>query len=369
MNEEPKSPDFDHVFQSMRRRIPWNVARIIFNETGIETGLGWEKTRSKISAEDIGKDRLGELIDRLHQHNLCGEKFTKLYKLSESEHEQTVKKLLDLAPSDSPFAKAYPLSLPVSDFPEDAHTPRLVSVTKDDDGVGIVFSAVIDIVTRVPIVISEAIAAASPLMNSYDEIIGLKREKRQVFNAIRASHHHRYLEVRNDIPQGVTSDLAHGMHSAMRSVLNDLTDLSIETPVDLAELIERMYDDEGEGIVVELGFVTTTGSVKNEKMRRQGLDLRQEIYHKSGKAGLPTKIEPFRLSLRWLIDRSKKLRSQPELGLIGTSRGRHKLNGEAVSVTGAMVRGAADQSDYEFVAEKMLAKLNAPESQDATLQA
>jgi hypothetical protein len=53
------------------------------------------------------------------------------------------------------------------------------------------------------------------------------------------------------------------------------------TPVNLFPLIDTLYRS-NEGRVVELGFGTTTASLKHERMRRTQTCLRKETYHKGG---------------------------------------------------------------------------------------
>ena len=112
-----------------------------------------------------------------------------------------------------------------------------------------------------------------------------------------------------------------------------------------------MYEDENEGTVVELSFKTSTASIKNEKMRRTRLCLRDELYHKGGKDALGTKIEPFKVSIRWSFQHD-----QPELTLAGTSRGQQAANGQATGqlVTGAVIKNCLGSVDYEHVKARLV---------------
>jgi hypothetical protein len=287
---------------------------------------------------------------------MCGEKLTKLYALSEADHKEAIELLLQCSTDESAFTKAYPLSLEETSLSDEISPPVFVHSEKNDDGVGAVFSSVVELVTRETIEIPDTILKAEPAIASYDEIVGLKRKKVQTFHTVWVPHNHHHLEIRTDHPPGMTSDLAHGIHASIRSVVNTLCKLKLETPIDLAPLIESMYESPSEGRVVELGFVTTTGSVKNEKMRTKGTDLRTETYHKYGKAALPTKIEPFRLSLRWTLQISGSTLT-PELSLVGTSKGRYASSGDYVAVSAATIKNCVGIADYEFVTGRLLEHL------------
>ena len=93
---------------------------------------------------------------------------------------------------------------------------------------------------------------------------------------------------------------------------------NLSSPINLFPLINEMYKAQNEGTVVELAFGTTTASLKHEKMRRRAACLREEAYHRGGKAALSTPIEPYRLSIMWTLPLGEGF-SRPELSLHSNS--------------------------------------------------
>lgn len=55
----------------------------------------------------------------------------------------------------------------------------------------------------------------------------------------------------------------------------------LDQPVNLFPFIAHLYNDSG-GMVLSLGHATGTKSIKEERMRGQRLDLREELFHKHG---------------------------------------------------------------------------------------
>jgi hypothetical protein len=225
-------------------------------------------------------------------------------------------------------------------------------VIKNDDGVGAVFSSSIFITKREKVDLSEFGDDVSELRKQFDEFIGLKNRTVQLFNIVWVPHEGSHIEIRTDLPDGMLMDVAHAIQSRLRKTVNDFGQVQLGEPIDLFPLLESIYGTSNEGQVVELGFSTTSASVKHEKMRKTGLDLRAEPYHIAGKQGLGTPIEPFRLSVIWYIQ-SDNHTAKPELSLIGTARGRTTSANNAVAISGAIIKNCAGRGEYEFVIERI----------------
>lgn len=340
------------IFSSMRSRMPWSVARKILRWSGIAPGQGWEKTIEKYSSSDLGKFE-DALFEAIGQHNICGEKFTKIYSITAGEREAVQNFLLAQTVTQSDFSKIYPLSLS-EDALQDSHdAPVLVKVVSNTDGVGAVFANAIKLTKREKIEIREYTDAPERFTSEFDEIVGLKYKNVQLFSVVWVPHEHSSIEIRTDYPDGMSTDQAHAVQSNIRRKFNQFGLVHLDEPLDLFALLEAIYQDEREGLIVELGFLTTTASVKLEKMRRQGMDLRKEMYHISGKQGLGTPIEPYRVSVRWNFEQDGQM-LLPELTLAGTARGRSTIGAVgSVGISGATIRDCTGRADYEFVLHRI----------------
>lgn len=332
--------------------MPWGVARVVLRSAGLEAGQGWERTIAKYKEVDISEFE-GRLLDALEEHILCGEKFVKIYNIDETEHRKLQDYLSAVEVGDSDFSSVYPLMLDDAQLQATDGSPSLVRIIKNSDGIGAVFSNAVKLTSRETISVEDYTDQPERLLAAFDEIVGLKYKTVQLMSVAWVPHEHQCVEIRTDCPQGMTSDQLHAVQTAIRREINKFGIVSVETPVDLFELMDAMYVDANEGQVVELGFLTTTASVKLEKMRRPNMDLRLELYHQSGKAGLSTPIEPYRISVRWTIA-IDDLKLMPELTLAGTTRGRSTVGAiGAVGISGATILNCAGRADYEFVLHRM----------------
>ncbi len=228
-----------------------------------------------------------------------------------------------------------------------------MKIEKNTDGIGAIFASAIKLTTREKIILQEYTDEPERFTEKFDEVVGLKYKTVQIFSVVWVPHDHHSVEIRTDYPDGMSTDQIHAVQSSIKRQFNDFNLVELGQPIDLFSLLDSIYLDENEGRVVELGFLTTTASVKLEKMRKTSMDLRHEKYHKSGKDGLGTPIEPYRISVRWTIPLDDQL-LLPELTLAGTARGRSTIGSVgSVGISGASVRNCAGRADYEFVIQRM----------------
>lgn len=353
----------ENVLNSMRERMPWNIARVVLLWAGLEPAHGWEKTQAKF-ADVSNPDGEARLLEYLSEHNVCGEKFTKIYEVSDVARDALQAGILGLTPDDNEFARCYPLSRNPDQI-DQLGDPELVAIHKTEDGVGAVYANAVRLTKRETIEFDDLSEDSAALQRQYDEIIGLKFRTVQLFSVIWVPHDHASVEIRSDLPAGMSMELAHALQSTMRQKVNELGVVTLDAPVDRYPLLESIYQADGEGDVVELGFLTTTASVKNEKMRRTKLDLRREPYHLHGKEGLGTPIEPFRMFVRWNLE-IDGIWLAPELGLVGTARGRSTLGQPgSVGISGAIVKNCYGRPDFEHVIGKIREYIGDRQREDA----
>lgn len=160
------------------------------------------------------------------------------------------------------------------------------------------------------------------------------------------------IDIRIDFPQGMHRDVGEAAQAAVRSEFFKLigADDSLGTPVNLFPLINAIYRAPKEGTVVELAFGTTTASTKHEKMRRKAHCLREETYHKGGKAALSTPIEPYRLSVHWRRKIGRDKFSVPELSLHSSGRASADTRPELID---AVIRNCMGADDFDYVKSRM----------------
>lgn len=347
------------IFDTLESRMPWTLANRVIKRAGLDGSQGWDGARQKYKGVEH-QEAEAFLKDLLRQHALCGEKMTKVYKVDEGTKKELCDKISDLQVADHAFSAAFPLILSETQLGQFDAQPVLVSVERNDDGIGAVYTSSIKLTSREEIQIDGIFEDPDAIKERYDEVIGLKFKSVQIFGVVWIPHHSGHVEIRTDYPKGMRQELAHEIQSQFKSIANKLLSKpGLNKPIDLFPLIGAMYEDTNEGTVVELSFKTSTASIKNEKMRRTRLCLREELYHKGGKDALGTKIEPFKVGIRWAFQHEGQ-DYLPELTLAGTSRGQQTAAGPANGqlVSGAVIKNCIGNVDYEHVMSRMLVHLS-----------
>ena len=343
--------DMEGIARSMRARMPWPVGQRVLRENGVARGHGWEKTIARLSSKDAD---FGEKIDALaadlKEHLLCGEKLVRFYEIGKKTKTTMVEALVKAKPPKSSFKDSYPTLLFEDDLEAQPTNPILVAVEELEDGVAAVFASTHSILLREPLVREELPEEAVEALAEYDEIVGIKHVRHEAIDVVSIPSRGPHINVRIDYPYGMHRDVGESAQGRIRTELATLIKYdNLTSPVNLFPLINEMYKASREGTVVELAFGTTTASLEHEKMRRRAKCLRDEAYHKGGKAALKAPIEPYRVSITWqppLTDGS----STPELGLYSSSF----VAGSAKPVlTDAVIRKCMGLRDFAYVEERI----------------
>ncbi|WP_353213020.1 hypothetical protein [Rhodovarius sp.] len=334
--------------------MPWTIARRGLRSLGIARGQGWEATVAKLTATPDGMSLEERLAVRqlLTEHALCGEKSIRLYRISEATKLAALETLTSLTIQPTPFTGAFPALLTPEEveanFPA-AATP--VAVQHLPNGLAVVFASIRGFQFREELDRDSLPEEVQDALAGYDEVIGIRQEKRQTFEVVFVPFDGDLVEVRVDCPDGTPRSASFAVQSQVKSSFNNLLGSQVlQDPVNLFGLIDAMYSAESEGTVVELAFSTTTASTKFEKMRRRHLCLRQEVYHRAGKEALTAPIEPFRVSIEWDVPLPNDVMSRPELSIHSTQSMR---DAELPNLCDVGIRHAVGQADYDFVMSRL----------------
>ncbi|WP_035968817.1 hypothetical protein [Bradyrhizobium sp. WSM1417] len=340
----------EQLIRTMRGRVPFDIARKILEAHEIERGMGWDSTQHRFLQNDFDEEVLESLGEALKQHILCGEKSIRFYRLNRASMEALRNSVGQVTVSNSRFQRAYPAQLDDSEIDGRIRPPTLAAIEQNDDGVGLVFASTRAFHKREHIDPSTLGDDAASALENYDEVIGISLQKYQAMDVVWIPHRGNYAEIRIDYPKGMHADTLEAAHNSTKLLFENVLDRdALPNPVNLFPLIQKIYDAANEGHVVELGFGTTTGSLKHEKMRRGRLCLRRETYHRGGKNALTTPIEPYNLSVRWRVTLGEII-SHPELSLHGNARIAASANPTIHEMT---VRGCVGAADYDHVRDRV----------------
>ncbi|WGD29405.1 hypothetical protein AncyloWKF20_16750 [Ancylobacter sp. WKF20] len=332
--------------------MPWNVGQKILSFLELPRGQGWDKTVEKIIAEGENLDEYrNRVLEYLIKHYQCGEKMLRLHSVDRAIGEQIASAIRDAVIPPSSFLEHYPALVPSDQLNGLSTTPTLVNVTVGDGGTVATFASVRVLSVREELEREDFPEEAADALSRFDELVGIRHVKWQAMDVVKISPDFTEIDVRVDAPLGMPSTAGDVVHALIRKELALMTvgDL-LPQPMNLFPLIDRIYKAEGEGIVVELAFGTTTASLKHEKMRRRRTCLRQEAYHRGGKRALASDIEIHRLSVLWPLPLGRAL-SRPELTLSASAR---SAGATHPILTNAMIRNCADDTEFEHVRSRML---------------
>lgn len=313
--------------------------------------MGWDRTVEAFAENSLSAEQEALAENAMKEHILCGEKLVQFFSVGEDEIASIRQAVLAVPIPESDFQKAYPSLLAEADLKKAPYTPTLVARENGDDGVGLVFASVRVVTVREELDLGDLGDGAADALSDFDEIVGVRNVRLQALDIVWVPHEGTNIDTRTDYPKGMHSDVAYVAADRLREAFNiTLGFEALAMPENLFPLINSMYRDKDEGHVVELGFGTTTKSLKDEKMRGRNSDLRKEPYHIGGKGNLQTDIEPFRISVAWDRSIGPKRTSTPELSIHGNSR--IGLSENPI-ITAAIVRRCMGLADFEHVRSRV----------------
>lgn len=342
----------DDIVRSMSERMPWPVGSLTLYKAKVERGRGWDNTVAKFSPPSKKANNAeGALRQSLVDHQLYGEKLVSVFDAPAALRAKLIGLLTTQLSASTPAAASYPTHLDRHALKSLSQQPQLVQVVDEPDGISAVFTSARETTVREPVNVQGLPNAVATQLGDYVEVVGIKKIRFQAFDVLYVPRHAGPIEVRVDYPFASQIETALAALSKTREAAKKLVSLDpFSTRINLFPLMEKMYRSATEGTVVELAFATSTGSLKHEKMRSRGLDLRQEIYHRAGMAALSVPIEPYKLSIVWDLPFDDKRSSYPELGLNSTSR----MGGASAPTLGWMiVRKCGSADDYRHIRDRV----------------
>ena len=350
--------------RSMRARMPWAVARRLLKSEGLDRSRGWNRTVARVAeGDDQYDEKEDELQDALEEHIMCGEKLVQLFELEEDEITGLRDAARALEVPESPFQEAYPILLTEDQLTaHQAAAPVLTAVVRYRDGVAVVLGSTRYLMTRETVVVDELTDEAAVELAGFNELIGVRHQRLEALDVLWIPTEGRYVELRVDYPFGT-----HQRHGTIalnqaRARFDNLLGCNLEfSHVNLFPVIQSLYEAQGDGAMVELGFMVTGSAQKHEKTRRGEQCCREEAYHVGGIGALDAPIQVYRTSVLWHVDLGEDVTSAPEVSIRGTS----SLTADPNPFIGEMVvRNCARFEDYDHVRDRILDHLTSDEDEE-----
>lgn len=350
----------DH-FRYLRMHLSFDSMKAFCIRYGLPTAGGWDQLSTKIDEEVLGNvQRQQEISDALaaifEEVLAVGSRAVRLYRVSTNDARQMVDYFSILSPEQSVYLSQYPAPLPLQSLEGIPQINYLCEVKRVGNAVTLVFCRkrfVEERESRSRNQIGDA-AINSFGWQDYDEFVFIKRRFVQTYEIVRVDGDRELVELR------VENSLVRDTGSALNELqvkINELLTVNFQNQIHLGEAenlfpaIQSLYDNPDEGIVVELGFTTATGSAKHEKMRRAGSDLRNELYHVGGKNAIFGALTPFRIAIRWGCN------GQPATEEVLLPGGIRHLSSGSPYLGYMEVKGVGTEERMQSVVEKILAHL------------
>ncbi|MBP0588701.1 hypothetical protein J8I87_03005 [Paraburkholderia sp. LEh10] len=256
----------------------------------------------------------------------------------------------------SPVSKSFPSLIPEARVKSDVPgVPTFAGSVKHPDGrIALFFLSGRYVEERDKYKRDEVSAAVRDAFQDYDEFIAIKLRFKQCMDSIVVSPDCS-VQIRLDLPTLTNMDYAEICAKTLLQHFHAHFSGPKGEPIlgerqNLFRAIDKIYQKKGLGRVSELGFETPTDSVKVEKMRDKTSDLREELYHKAGKAGLGglAEIVPYRLAVRFP---STVHGAMVELMLPGSFR---ELAKPSQRLEVAAISGCISEVDFENAVQTLL---------------
>lgn len=339
-----KKSDVLSIVRALQERIPWLLGRRVLELHGVPTGNGWENTFAEIGYDDALKSvDVDGLYGSYLSHVRVGEKSVRFFDIG-AANASTLRDYFKSRVS----LNGLPLPRLKSSLKGAVSTdPELLCVVPDKGAYYGIYGAILRKEERVRLDKDAFPAAASTLLQGYDEFIAIRASMVQAFGVLWMPATGSVVEVRVDYPvHDSTQELNH-FHQKMYAQLHASSGShAVISPVYLHSAIKSLYDATGDGVVTDLAFATTTGSVKNERMR-SSLCLREETFHVGGRKALKTEIEPYKIGLHWALPiPGTKQFTYPELFLDGNLH-------DGTALVSATIRKATTIAEYDWVRNKL----------------
>jgi hypothetical protein len=348
-------------FEHLRRRISFPLMQAYCNKYKLPTAQGWDKLRDKLDEEsERSVERAKEIANVLEvifrETIPVGDRAIRVFKAERDVIAELIAYFIDVEPESSEYQTTYPAPLSGEKLREVAGQPQLCAIIKSEDlsSLNLVLCTRRVVEERDPRTKEQM---GDELLNKYgwgsfDEFIFVKKRYVQSYEIVHLNSRSELIEIRVEDHSGNDASYALGR---VQEKFNELLagkfgmNHQLIKCVNLFPAIKNVYDDATEGMVVELGFTTDTGSAKNEKMRQA--DLRKELFHMGGKAAVKDIITPFRLAVRWP---KAETRLQEEVLLPGSIR---QLGGDPPFLDFLVLSGAANETNLGEMVHRIVRRL------------
>ena len=350
----------DVFLEHLEKRLNIHVVQQILRESELLSARSWSELKAIVKGAVKAKP---SLIDRLRSalimQQLCDLKAIAFYEIAPAAASQIELSLKNIKLTISPLSDAFPIDVSSSALEKDDGKLKIVHKFSDDFGCGLVLSR------RRRFSISNEYSHSSlppELQKQFpnaEKIIEVTYLNKQTYDVIYLNQKNNILEVRadctRDAGQQQTAGQLNRSIDELRAfaggfVSKAVPGFNLGHPINLLPLANKVYAD-GSGAIKKIGFATEEESVKRETMRA-GVDLRSELFHKTGAKAIDHKMSIFEVAIQWHgADVNGGVSgSKPEIHIPGNYRDYVKVGARTDFL---FVKGVRTYADSNFILEKL----------------
>lgn len=301
---------------------------------------------------------LERLNDALQMQQICDLKAVSYFLVPPGHADNILKSIRDVKVVPSDMSAAFPLVVSADLLAKDDGALKIIKAFSDDTGAGIILSRVRRFTLSNDILRDNFSQELRDQFPQAEKLIEVKAYDRQTFDVVYFNRVKSIIELRADMTRDTGMPQTSGQ---LKKSVEDLKFFSqkllttfsngfvLGTPINLLPVAKGLYTDMS-GAIKRIGFATETESVKRETMKA-GVDLRSELFHKTGAKAIDHKMSIFEVAIQWHRMDIDKVDSKPELHIPGSYRDYVQIGARTDY---AIVKGMRTYDDSNFVLNKII---------------
>lgn len=350
----------DDLLKHLEGRLNIHIVQQVLRESDLISARSWSELKMIIkSASQKDPTVLDKLKSALQMQQLCDLKAVSFYELDSKATALLIFKMKTLVIPATDLAASFPLGVDESILKKNDGQLKIIAKFSDEFGAGVVLSRRRNFTVNNEIYQSAFSAEMKKQFPDADKIIEVKVYIRQTFDVLYVNKIHKALEIRSDFTredgqQQTAGQLKKSVDDlrafANGFVSNTVKGYDLKHPINLLPLAKKVYEDKS-GSIKKIGFATEDESVKRETMKA-GVDLRDELFHKTGAEAIEHKMAIFEVAIQWhgsdVI--GGVAGSKPEIYIPGSYREYTKIGARTDYL---FVRGVRTYADSNFILNKI----------------
>lgn len=366
--------DFLSIIEALEgRSYNFRLLQRFLKHKKMPSAQGWEHLKEKyksIDSDDATKSEWFALFEEIYRnHILYGEKAVAIFDLDEETILTLIEKFSEVDCTSSPFSKEdfLPLKKEKLNLEEnDTYYPTwFVSEINSER---LIFCSKLIIETRdsfeyktftssfeKELYSNNKVKNALKNDGSIEKIVIIRSKSIQLFDSILIRPEDKRVELLIDFPDAISEkEILHAIerHLSFINKMLGFEKIKLQNLSNLYPCIAKLYA-EPDGRVFQANHSTDTKSIKQERMREKGEDLRYELFHSAGLKAVNQATNFFAIAKSW--NSHCELSGNPSISLSVHISKLHQLD---IPVPYGIINDCNCKEDFEMIISKLIAHLD-----------